>query len=106
VTIIEEPHATVSDLADEDLDQPKWLGDTLNIVRRICQRKEEFTSDDIWAVAAHLKSRPDDRRVIGSVLRTAAYRKYCKPTERFIPSKRRVNHGRRVMVWESLLFEE
>lgn len=91
----------------EDLDT-KWVDDTLNIVRLIAKRKEEFTADDIWNIAEHLKETPEDRRMLGRVMKLAASKKYkyCVASDRFIPSKRRINHGRRIMVWESLLFEE
>lgn len=86
----------------------KWLDDTLTIVKRICQRKLEFTSDDVWVIADYLEDTPEDRRLIGAVLTRASGPnfKYCAPTDKFVPSSRRACHGRRIMVWKSLLIEE
>lgn len=96
------PRALVSDHAqaarNRELDAG-WLAAQLPHVVALARAREEFTADDVWAIVT---MPPRQSKMIGQLLQRAAAAAHIEPTDRYVPSSRRINNGRRVRVWRSL----
>lgn len=78
---------------------PRWKALALDAVRRTCEQRAEFISDDVWEVGNLPSTRED--RALGPVLRQAARQGMCVKTDRVRPSVRSHLSGK--PVWRSLL---
>jgi hypothetical protein len=87
----------VDDHADVD-----WKDQALDAVRRTCEQRAEFISDDIWEVGNLPSTRED--RALGAVMRKAARNGWCIKTDRVRPSVRSHLSGK--PVWSSLLYAQ
>jgi hypothetical protein len=86
---------------------PEWMSAATKVAYGICKGKQEFTTDDLWAVIDTLAVSTKDNRAMGAVMTNAESKKWCQMKDcRPIPSKRPQCHGRPVCVWESLLFSK
>ena len=74
-----------------------WMERALLAVRYVSHREPYFTTDDIWAEVGS----PPEPRAMGAVMRRAAAKGLCRPTERYRHSTRVECHARPVRVWEA-----
>ena len=79
----------------------EWRADAIRAVRELCQRKPEFTADDLDEVA----KMTHEKRAIGPLLMECKVMGYCVPTDRYQPSRLRSCHGRVKRVWRSCVYE-
>lgn len=90
------------DVAIERVDaaaDEQWREDALAAVWRTACMRDEFISDDVWAVGILERTRED--RALGPVMRRAARMGWCVKTDRVRPSVRSHLSGK--PVWRSLL---
>jgi hypothetical protein len=70
-------------------------------------RKQQFlTTDHVWHYLSefnHTKS--PEPRVLGPVMRKARSDHLIVPTNEYTRSHRRVNHGRMIRVWRSVIYD-
>lgn len=111
-TILEQPHMFDAALATvvrdeaiarvEDNAEPDWVLEALRAIYRICQTRDTFTTDRVWAI---LDSRsipgPHEPKALGAVIRTAQRRGWCRPTPEYTQSVRVECHRRPLRVWQS-----
>lgn len=83
---------------DENAD-PDWKDLALDAVRRTCEQRSDFISDDVWEVGELPQTRED--RALGPVMLRASRLGWCVKTDRVRPSKRSHLSGK--PVWRSLL---
>jgi hypothetical protein len=77
-----------------------WLREALDDLRRLCEQRGEFTSDDVWGA---LRMPPRESRMIGALMAAGRRNGLVEPTDRHQRSTRALNHRRPVLVWRSLL---
>jgi len=70
--------------------------------RTVCQRKLNFTTDDITDIAG---LSPREPRVLGAVMLWAQKQGYCVPTGNYRQSRNRECHKRPKMIWQSQIVE-
>ena len=85
---------------------PEWWNFMLNAVRETCVRKPYLFTDDIEKLRL-TRDGPSthENRAIGPLMNYAKKLGYCAPTDHWIPSSQRVNHGRYMRVWYSLIYQ-
>ena len=96
--------ATERDQALEQVEQNAddgWLDLALAAVKRTCEERAEWISDDIWEVADLPSTRED--RALGPVIRKAARLGWCVKTDRVRPSIRSRMSGK--PCWVSLIYQ-
>jgi hypothetical protein len=91
----DEAMARVYDNAD-----PRWINLTKRAIKNLCQERMFFSSDDVWARVPPCR----EPRALGPILKKACNAGLCKPTGRYVNSKRVECHGRPILVYESLIF--
>lgn len=80
----------------------EWKLVALECVRSVCQRLDEFTSDDIAdELQKHPEAQTHTTRALGPVMVQAAHEGLCYRTDRVRNSKRDELHGQRLSVWRS-----
>ena len=77
-----------------------WKERALAAVRRTCELREDWISDDVWSVGGLESTRED--RALGPIIRRAAGLGWCRKTDRVRPSVRSRGSGK--PVWTSLVF--
>jgi hypothetical protein len=78
-----------------------WLGEAVHIIRRLAERQQHLTSDDVWA---QVKTKPSESRMMGNAFARAQHARVVTRTSDHQPSRRRENHGREILIWQSLRF--
>tara|TARA_R110000824_G_scaffold53298_1_gene147664 strand:- start:7379 stop:7825 length:447 start_codon:yes stop_codon:yes gene_type:complete len=81
---------------------PAWKEGAFELVLRVARANRFFTVDDVWDIGL-----PETRenRALGAVMKQVQKRGYISPTDRVENSRRHShNHGRRITVWESLIY--
>lgn len=76
-----------------------WQKQALDAIRKTCEARPDFISDDVWEVG-DLDSTVEDR-ALGPVMRRAARNGWCERTDRTRPSVRSHLSGK--PVWKSLI---
>ena len=79
---------------------PEWKDRALQAVRTVCLLREEWHSDDIWALTG--LDEPHEARALGPVVLRAIRLGYCAKTDRVRPSVR--SHGSGKPVYRSLIY--
>ena len=83
---------------------PEWTAAATQVVRELCERRQEFTTDDVWEVLDTLDVSTKQRKSLGSVMNKAAETHWCQIKDcRPVPSRRAACHRRPIPIWESLL---
>jgi hypothetical protein len=77
-----------------------WPDAALQDLRALCEARDEFTADDVWAA---LQMPPRESRMIGALMAAGRRHGLVEATDRHQPSTRGVNNRRPVLVWRSLL---
>jgi hypothetical protein len=100
-----EVSAAARDAAIEQVDDAAsvdWKAEALVAVARICEIREEFTTDAVWAM---LDERgvaiPREPRAMGAIMRRAVAAGLCLPTDRTSKSVRVECHRRPLQIWQS-----
>jgi hypothetical protein len=93
--------ATPGRMRDADTIQhdAAWLREAGEIITLLAERQQHLTSDDVWA---RVQSKPSESRMMGNAFARAQQARVIARTRTHRPSTRRENHGRPVMVWQSL----
>lgn len=78
-----------------------WLSEAVQIITRLAERQPHLTSDDVWA---QVKTKPHESRMMGNAFARAQHARVLTRTSKYQPSKRRENHGREILIWQSLRF--
>lgn len=105
----EEPERSIK--RAERHSDPHWYGIAVRIVRLIAHytdpRTKTLTADDVWEMLEHpiiaATFSTHDPRALGPVMQEAVRNGWIAATDKVVKSKRRVNHGRKITVWRSLL---
>lgn len=71
-------------------------------VMHVVATRETFTSDDVWAVLLARSQAIREPRALGCVLEGLWHDGKIESADRFVPSRRRACHGRRIQVWRSV----
>jgi len=100
-----EVSAAARDAAIEQVDDAAsvdWKAEALVAVARVCEIREEFTTDAVWAL---LDQRgvaiPREPRAMGAIMRRAVVAGLCLPTDRTSKSVRVECHRRPLQIWAS-----
>lgn len=92
------------DAAIEQVQQPEpaqvWMESARPILRRLCERMEELTTDDLWQIAGPAP----EPRVMGALIRQAVRAKWIEKKGPYVKSRRPECHARPIPVWRSLLW--
>jgi hypothetical protein len=80
---------------------PSFLASALSAVETLTLCREEFTTDDVWAIVHDWEVR--EPRALCAVMLRAAHLGWISRTDRVRYSQRPVNHRRPVAVWRSNL---
>jgi hypothetical protein len=84
---------------------PTWRGWAELALRYVCEHREMFTSDPVWAVLEHWKAPPPpDPRALGPLMTAATGWGWCEFTGERRLSVHSANHRREVKVYRSHLF--
>jgi hypothetical protein len=78
-----------------------WLSEAVGIITMLAERQQHLTSDDVWA---RVKIKPHESRMMGNALARAQHACVIARTANHRPSTRRENHGRPILVWQSLRY--
>jgi hypothetical protein len=73
----------------------------VGIITMLAERQQHLTSDDVWARVA---SKPSESRMMGNAFARAQHARVIAPTGNHQPSTRRENHGRPILIWQSLRY--
>ena len=86
----------------EDERGAAWRAEALAAVRRVAERQEALTGDDVWqelgAVSEFYSAQ------IGIVFRQAKKLCYIETTAQFVESQRPARHRSGIRVWRSLVY--
>ncbi|HET9556887.1 MAG TPA: hypothetical protein VFS70_07095 [Actinomycetota bacterium] len=85
---------------------PDWLAAAEAAVRAVARRQQYLTSQNVWS---HLRAAGGqtvhEPRAMGAVMRAAAVDRVIEKVDQWLtPTANRVNHGRPMQVWRSLLW--
>ncbi len=96
-----QPHVTSRDrAAARRVIDAEWMQEAIEAIRRLTDRNETITSDDVWA---EIQMPPREPRMIGNALSRARGLGLIEPTDEHRPSDRKNNnHARPVRVWRCL----
>lgn len=94
-----DPISRAGENADQD-----WMKSALEVVHRLCQNHEEFSTDDVHRELEGSGTSTQDGRALGAVLRQAAKKCWCRNTMRVQVSRRSECHRRPIAVWQSLIY--
>lgn len=78
-----------------------WLSEVVQIITLLAERQQHLTSDDVWA---RVKTTPHESRMMGNAFARAQHARVIARTARHRPSIRRENHGRPILIWQSLRY--
>jgi hypothetical protein len=78
-----------------------WLREAGEIITRLAEENDYLTSDDVWAL---IETAPSESKMMGNALTRARELKIITRTTEYRRSVRRQNHGRQILVWESLRY--
>lgn len=70
-------------------------------VRGVARTRDEFTTDDVWAVLADNAEAVAEPRLMGAVIQRMSRNDEIRPTGTYRKSARPVCHSRPVKVWKS-----
>jgi hypothetical protein len=91
----------------EDAASAAWKAEAFVAVARVCETREEFTTDAVWAM---LDERgvaiPREPRAMGAIMRRAVTAGLCLPTDRTSKSVRIECHRRPLQIWASNRYRE
>lgn len=102
--------SNLSDLSPEELTSeaidraeaaadPAWKILGLLAIRQLCDKRDEFCSDDVWSLLPQTR----ENRALGSLLRAAQEKGWCRPTSEYRASSLPQQHRRPIRVWKSLV---
>ena len=96
-------HGLTSSVRDQDTIQKdhEWRSETGQIITMLAERQQHLTSDDVWARVA---SKPSESRMMGNAFARAQHARVIAPTGNHQPSTRKENHGRPILIWQSLRY--
>lgn len=77
---------------------PLWVARIVDVIRSTT-RGREFTTDDLWTVAAALGLKVGEPRAMGAALANAKRVGLIEPTGVYRKSSRKECHARPVLVW-------
>ena len=78
-----------------------WLTEAVGIITMLAERQQQLTSDDVWA---RVESKPHESRMMGNAFARAQHARVIARTRSHRPSARRENHGRPILIWQSLRY--
>jgi hypothetical protein len=78
-----------------------WLSEAVAIITTLAERQQHLTSDDVWA---RVKTKPHESRMMGNAFARAQHARVIARTASHQPSTRRENHGRPILIWQSLRY--
>jgi hypothetical protein len=91
-------------LATVDANAPSdWKRRADDALDAVARREREFTSDAVWVELG--MEQPPEPRAIGPVVLRGVKRGIIRATDRYAASEMVSCHGRRKMVWASLICE-
>ena len=80
----------------------EWLQAAVDAVKRLCAKRETFSTDDVWLALAHAGVRLDgEPRAMGAVMRRAEAAGYVEPLSAWTLSIRPECHRRPVRLWRA-----
>jgi hypothetical protein len=80
-----------------------WLREAGEIITRLAEENAYLTSDDVWAL---VETAPSESKMMGNALTRARELKIITRTNEYRRSVRRQNHGRQILVWQSLRYDQ
>lgn len=81
-----------------------WKRAALQAVRMICEKRDEFTTDEVWFILeVNGVDGPHEPRAMGPIMMQAERRRWCAKTDDWRNSVRADCHARPLKVWRSLL---
>lgn len=85
---------------------PEWWAFMLQVVREVARAKPFFFTDDLEQIRLN-RGGPvtSENRAIGPLMKEVQKLGFCEPTDRWVPSSQKVNHGRYMRVWYSLIYQ-
>lgn len=94
---------TDSRVRDEDTMRrdAAWLREAAAIITELAEQQQHLTSDDVWA---RITTRPGESRMMGNAFARAQQAQVVARTGQHQPSARKENHGRPILIWQSLIF--
>jgi hypothetical protein len=94
---------TPSSVRDQDtIEQDHaWRSEAVGIITMLAESQQHLTSDDVWA---RIASKPSESRMMGNAFARAQHARVIAPTGNHQPSTRRENHGRPILIWQSLRY--
>jgi hypothetical protein len=78
-----------------------WLSEAVAIITMLAERHQQLTSDDVWA---RMQTKPHESRTMGNAFARAQAARVIARTADHRPSTRRENHGRPILIWQSLRY--
>jgi hypothetical protein len=84
---------------------PAWWAFMLEAAREVARAKPFFFTDDLERLRVNREGpATPENRAIGPLMKEAQKLGICEPTDRWSPSSQKVNHGRYMRVWYSLIY--
>lgn len=84
---------------------PLWWQFMMEVARETARAKPFFFTDDLERIRQERQGpTTHENRAIGPLMIAAKNAGYCVPTDRWAESSQRVNHGRFMRVWYSLIY--
>lgn len=85
---------------------PEWWRWMMQATIEVARRKPFFFTDDMeYLRLTRQGPSTHENRALGPLMTAAKRAGICEPTDHWSPSSQRVNHGRFMRVWYSLLYE-
>jgi hypothetical protein len=96
-------YGLTSSVRDQDTIQQddEWRSEAVRIITMLAEHQQHLTSDDVWARVA---SKPSESRMMGNAFASAQHAGVIAATANHQPSTRRENHGRPILIWQSLRY--
>lgn len=86
----------------DDAASVTWKAEAFVAVAHVCETREEFTTDAVWALLDERKvGIPREPRAMGAIMRKAVAAGLCLPTDRTSKSVRVECHRRPLQIWQS-----
>lgn len=92
-------------IARSESKDPEWRKWALARVRIVCKRNQLFIMDDVWDDIGRQPRSRSEGSAMGSVMREAARRGWCRATKDFRRSTRPGTNQKPLPVWKSLIFD-
>lgn len=80
---------------------PQWTQRALDAVWDLAIGNATLTTDDVWALLAHVDTGTHEPRALGAVMRTAAGKGWVYASDDYRKSQRPACHARPLRVWVS-----